>query len=233
MLCLRTSSIAPFLNLLGTHTDWTYPFRTSTGVTLKKTIAALFVFLLPVALCRAAEPLSVCFALDGTAIQCSDGKILPRADNSNLQGQSIGFRQYVKNIPTLTYANVTEDPAMANEVMKEKYTQEIIIPTQLQAEEDFVSLKNDAKEQELWAWRDVVEAGSPRKLNYNFSFEDVTGRGNVRVFNTKVGVEYVVSENKAVGVEAIRGIQDSQDASAWGKSGKEEKTAQVKYKIFF
>ena len=202
---------------------------------MKKTIAALFVFLLPVSLCQAAaDALSVCFAMDGTVIQCSDGKTLPRADHLNRQNQSVGFGQEFQNdgSPTLTYAHLAEDSFMTSEVIKANNVQVIMVPMSLKSHEPFVSLKQDAREQELWPWRDVVEAG-PKKLHYNFSVEDVTGRGNVRVFNTKVGVEYEVSKNNAIGVDAIRGIQDSQDASAWGKSAKEEKAAQVKYKIFF
>ncbi len=203
-------------------------------MTLKKIITVLFVFLLPVSLCSAAPALSVCFAKDGTIIQCSDGKALPRADNSNLQTQPVGFGTEFKNdsIPTLTYASLAEDPFIPSEVMQPDYAQVILVPTAIKNQEPFVSLKQDVRQQVLWPWRDVVEEG-PKKLHYNFNVEDVTGRGNVRVFNTKIGIEYEVSENKSIGVEAIRGIQDSQDASAWGKSAKEERAAQVKYKIFF
>lgn len=189
---------------------------------MKKAIASLFVFLLPVSLCHAADALSVCFDTDGTVIECFDGTALSK--------KSAGQDVQSENIPTLTYANVTGNHFVPSEVMKAEPV--ILIPTKVITQEPFVSLKQDAREQVLWPWRDVVEEG-PKKLNYNFSIADVTGMGDVRVFNTKVGVEYEVSKNKVIGVEAIRGIQDAQDAEAWGKSAKEEKTAQVKYKIFF
>ena len=194
----------------------------------------LFVFLLPVSLCHAASELSACFATDGTVIRCSDGKALPRAGNLNFENQPVGLAPDVQNdsSPTLTYAHLADYSFIPSEVIKSDYAQVIIVPTYVKSQEPFVSLKEDIREQVLWPWRDVVEDG-PKKLHYNFSVEDVTGRGNVRVFNTKIGVEYEVSKNKAIGVEAVRGIQDAQDASAWGKSAKEEKAAQVKYKIFF
>ena len=203
-------------------------------MTLKKTIAALLVFLLPGSFCHAAPALSVCFATDGTVVQCSDGKALLGANGTNLPGRpdDAGQKSQNKDFPSPTYANLEEDSLIPSEVLGAGDARDIWVPAYVKAQEPFVSLQQDARQQALWPWRDVVEDG-PRKLHYNFSVEDVTGRGNVRVFNTKIGVEYEVAENRAIGVEAIRGIQDSQDAAAWGKSAKEEKTAQVKYKIFF
>ena len=84
----------------------------------------------------------------------------------------------------------------------------------------------------MGVWRDAVEA-HPKKLGYKLALEDATGSGNVRVANAKIGVEYKVSENSTVGVEAIRGIHDARDASSWGKPVKDEKAALAKYKILF
>jgi hypothetical protein len=125
-----------------------------------------------------------------------------------------------------------EDPFINSEIIKPGYAQVIIVPPDVKYQEPFVSLGKDAQEQEIGSWRDAVEA-NPNRLRPNLDIEDATGRGNVRVAKAKIGVEYKVSENSAVGVEAIRGIHDARDASAWGHSVKDEKAAQVKYKILF
>lgn len=72
-----------------------------------------------------------------------------------------------------------------------------------------------------------------RKVAYHFGVEDVTGRGDVRASNAKISVDYKVSQNATVGVEARQGMHDSQDAAAWGKSVDDETAAQAKYKLSF
>ncbi len=79
---------------------------------------------------------------------------------------------------------------------------------------------------------DAVKADQ-KKLGYNLGFEDSTGQGDVRASNFKIGVNYKVSENSTVGVEASRGIHDTQDAAAWGRSVDDENAAQAKYKLSF
>lgn len=96
----------------------------------------------------------------------------------------------------------------------------------------FVKLEKEAMEQKRGLWRDAKEAG-PKKLDYKFGIEDATGRGDVRASNAKVGVDYKVSENATLGVEASQGIHDSQDAAAWGKSVDDATAAKAKYKITF
>ena len=78
-----------------------------------------------------------------------------------------------------------------------------------------------------------AEAGRQKKMGYNFGVEDATGHGEVRASKAKVGVDYKMSQNATVGVEASRGIHDSQDAAAWGRSVEDENAAKAKYKLSF
>lgn len=72
-----------------------------------------------------------------------------------------------------------------------------------------------------------------KKMDYNFGLEDTTRQGSVRASNVKIGVDYKVSDNATVGVEASRGIHDTKDAAAWGGSADDETAAQAKYKLSF
>lgn len=72
-----------------------------------------------------------------------------------------------------------------------------------------------------------------KKMDYNFGLEDTTRQGSVRASNVTIGVDYKVSENATVGVEASRGIHDAQDAAAWGDSADDETAAHAKYKLAF
>ena len=72
-----------------------------------------------------------------------------------------------------------------------------------------------------------------KKLDYKLGIDDVTGRSSVRASNVKIGVDYKVSPNATLGVEATQGLHDSQDAAAWGKSADDETAAQAKYKLSF
>lgn len=91
----------------------------------------------------------------------------------------------------------------------------------------------------------VKEAVSPRapeaaassgdqKVDYKFGIEDATSSsGYVRTAHVKVGMDYKVSDQSALGIEARRRIHDSQDAAAWGRSVEDENAAQAKYKLEF
>lgn len=195
---------------------------------MKMILAALFLFVFSAGLCHAEPSLSICFDAEGNPVPCTPGKLLPEAASGDSGKGNALPGSY--NSSSLTYAHLGEDPSTPSEILRG--TQAVILPAPDSYHEPFVSLEQDARRQEFWPWRDVVESG-PRKLRYNFALEDATGRGSVRVFHAKIGVEYEVSPNTAFGVEGIGGIQDSQDAEAWGKSAREEKAAQVKYKIFF
>ena len=72
-----------------------------------------------------------------------------------------------------------------------------------------------------------------KKLDYNVGVEDATGQGNVRVSTAKAGVDYKMSKNATVGVQASQQIHDSQDAAAWGGADDDETAAQAKYKLSF
>lgn len=114
----------------------------------------------------------------------------------------------------------------------EGYSQVMIMPPNAKYQELFVRLEKEAKERKKGVWREKVEADG-KNMNYKFGVEDTTGLGNVRTSNAKVGADYKMSKNSAVGVEVRRGIHDSQDASAWGKSVDDETAAQAKYKLSF
>ena len=207
---------------------------------MKKAIASLFVLFLLVSSCHASDQIAVSRATNGDTIQPSNGPqvSLRGVDtlDSALQGKEVRLKYDVEDKDkygrTLTYALLEKGPFVNSEIMKSGYAQVIIVPPNVKYQESFVSLGRDAQEQEIGSWRDAVEAGLKR-LRYNSSIEDATGRGNVRVAKAKIGVEYKVSVNSTVGVEASRGIHDTRDASAWGKSVKDEKAAQVKYKLLF
>lgn len=94
------------------------------------------------------------------------------------------------------------------------------------------SLSEEELEPELLEIPGAGEA-NPKKLGYDFGIEDVTGQGNVRASNLKIGVDYKVSENSTVGVEARQGVHDTQDAAAWGASMDDETAARAKYKLSF
>jgi hypothetical protein len=207
---------------------------------LKKVVVSIFISFLLASPCQASDQLTVSRATNGDTIQPSDGeKVHPTgADtpDSSLQGKgmNLGYdiQEKGKYGRTLTYALLEEGPFINSEIMKSGYAQVITVPPDVKYQESFVSLGKDAKEQEIGSLRDAVEANLNR-LRPNLDIEDATGRGNVRVVKAKIGVEYKVSENSTVGVEAIRGIHDARDASGWGHSVKDEKAAQVKYKILF
>lgn len=79
----------------------------------------------------------------------------------------------------------------------------------------------------------VEQEADQKKIGYNFGIDDTTGRGSVRTSKAKIGVDYKVSKDSTVGVEASRKIHDAQDAEAWGKSVDDDHEAQVKYKLLF
>ena len=204
---------------------------------LKKTVAVLSLLASP---CQASDQLAVSHAIDGDTVQLSNGeKVHPIGVDtldSALQGKEANLEYDVQKKDmhgrTLTYALLEEGPFINSEIMKSGYAQVITVPPDVKYQGSFVSLGKDAQEQDIGSWRDAVEA-NPNRLRPNLDIEDATGRGNVRVVKAKIGVEYKVSENSTVGVEAIRGIHDTRDASTWGHSVKDEKAAQVKYKILF
>jgi hypothetical protein len=105
-------------------------------------------------------------------------------------------------------------------------------PPEAGTEKLIFTLNQEALESKIPEIPDAAKTG-PQKLGYNFGVEDATGRGDVRVSNAKIGVDYKVSENSTVGVEASQGIHDSQDAAAWGRSVEDETSAQAKYKLSF
>ena len=173
---------------------------------MKKAIAYLFVFLLLVSTCQASDTL--------------DSALDPNIQKKDSYGR------------TLTYDLLEERPFINSEVLKSDYAQVLIVPADVKYQESFVSLEKDVREQKIGPWSGGVKAG-PKKMLLNLNVEDVTGIGNVRVVKPRIGVEYKVSENSAIGVEASRGIHDTLDAAAWGKPVKDEKAAEVKYKILF
>ncbi|MFH0985048.1 MAG: thermonuclease family protein [Candidatus Omnitrophota bacterium] len=115
---------------------------------------------------------------------------------------------------------------------KAGYAQVVTLSSNVKYLELFVKLEKEALEQKRGLWREAKEEDR-KKLGYKLGLEDVTGRGDVRASNAKIGVDYKVSENSTVGVEASQGIHDSQDAAAWGKSVDDATAAQAKYKISF
>lgn len=117
-------------------------------------------------------------------------------------------------------------------IIGQGYAQVMIVPPNVKYQELFVKLEKEAREQKKGLWRDKAETGQ-KKLGYHFGIEDATGLGNVRASNAKVGVDYKMSENSTVGVEAGRKINDAQDAAAWEKSTEDGNTAQAKYKLSF
>jgi len=210
------------------------------GVILKKAIASLFISFLLTSPCHASDQLAVSHAIDEDTIQLSSGeKMRPKGVDtldSTLQVQEVKLEYHVQkqdsNGRVLTYALLEEGPFINPEIMQSGYAQVITVPLDVKYQESFVSLGKDAWEQKIESWRDAIEA-SPKRLGYNLGIEDATGRSNVRIEKAKIGVEYKVSENATVGVETSRGIHDARDASAWGRSVKDEKAAQVKYKLLF
>jgi hypothetical protein len=106
------------------------------------------------------------------------------------------------------------------------------IPLNVKYQALLLDFQKEAMGEKRGLWRDTVEADQ-KKVDYSFGLEDVTGLGNVRASNAKVGADYKVSENATVGVEASQGIHDAQDASAWGHSVDDETAAQAKYKLSF
>ncbi|MFA7255121.1 MAG: hypothetical protein WC133_03365 [Candidatus Omnitrophota bacterium] len=100
------------------------------------------------------------------------------------------------------------------------------------AEKSVYTLSEVALEPELLEIPGAGEADQ-KKLGYNLGIEDVTGRGNVRASNLKIGVDYKVSKNSSVGIEARQGVHDTQDAAAWGASVDDETAARAKYKLSF
>ncbi len=106
------------------------------------------------------------------------------------------------------------------------------VPPNVKYQELFVKLEKEAGEKKMGLWKGEIDE-HPKKLGYNLGIEDATGEGNVRVSNAKIGVDYKVSKNSTVGVEARQGIHDTQDAAAWGKSVNDETAARAKYKLSF
>lgn len=117
-------------------------------------------------------------------------------------------------------------------LIKAGYSQVVTVPPNVKYQELFLKLEKEAIAQNMGLWRDASE-GDKKKLGYTFGLEDVTGLGSVRASNAKVGVDYKVSKNATVGVEAKQGLHDGNDASAWGKSVDDETAAQAKYKLSF
>ncbi|MEI7751362.1 MAG: thermonuclease family protein [Candidatus Omnitrophota bacterium] len=106
------------------------------------------------------------------------------------------------------------------------------VPPNVKYQALFLDLQKEAMAQKRGLWRDTVEADQ-ENLDYKLGLEDATGLGNVRASSAKIGVDYKVSENSTVGVEARQGIHDTGDAKAWGQSVDDETAAQAKYKISF
>ena len=117
-------------------------------------------------------------------------------------------------------------------LIKAGYAQVVTHPPNVKYQELFLKLEKEAIERKMGLWRDASE-GDKKKLGYTFGLEDATGLGSVRASKAKVGVDYKVSENATVGVEAKQGLHDANDASAWGKSVEDETAAQAKYKLSF
>lgn len=175
---------------------------------MKKTIAAIFFFLLLISLYRAFNQPTVSHVMDEDVVLSSANQEVRLApiNDSSIHGEEADFEKRI-----LTYARLKEDPFAINpNVMESNYVPSTGTPSKVK----------EAKP-------------APKKLRYNFNLEDATGPGDVRIMDTRIGVEYHTSQNYAVGVEASRGIHDTQDASAWGRSIKDENAAQVKYKKFF
>jgi len=106
------------------------------------------------------------------------------------------------------------------------------VPSNVKYQALFLELQKEAMEQKRGLWRDRVESDQ-KNMDYKLGLEDVTGLGNVRASNAKIGVDYKMSDNSTVGVEARQGIHDTQDAKAWGQSVDDETAAQAKYKLSF
>ena len=117
-------------------------------------------------------------------------------------------------------------------IIGQGYAQAVMNTPNVKYQELFAKLEKEAREQKKGLWRDKAETDQ-KKVGYHFGVEDATGLGNVRASNAKIGVDYKVSENATVGVEAGRKIYDSQDAAAWEKSAKDGSSAQAKYKLSF
>ncbi len=206
---------------------------------MKKTRAYFFVLLLIVSVHPSCDPRTVPATHESTVQHANTQPLRPEgldSLDSVLENKEVklGYDLQKKDRygRTLTYDLLEERPFNNSEVMKSDFAPVLILPPDMDYQESFVSLKKDAREQQIGPWRGWVNAGR-KKFLYNFSVEDTTGFGSVRVSKPKLSVEYMVSENAAIGVEASREIHDSVDAEAWGKSANEEKAAQLKYKLLF
>jgi len=125
-----------------------------------------------------------------------------------------------------------EERFLNAEIIRAGYARAMIDPPNVKCLELFLKLEKEAREQKKGIWRGEVEAARA-DLDYHVGVEDATGLGNVRASNAKIGVDYKVSPNSTVGVEASRKINDAQDAAAWGKSTDDGNAAQAKYKLSF
>jgi len=117
-------------------------------------------------------------------------------------------------------------------IIGQGYAQVMGASPNMKYQELFTTLEKEAKQRKKGLWRDKAETDQ-KKVGYHFGVEDATGLGSVRASNAKVGVDYKMSENSTVGVEAGRTINDAQDAAAWEKSAKDGNSAQAKYKLSF
>ena len=125
-----------------------------------------------------------------------------------------------------------EEQFLNAEILRAGYARTMIDPPNVKCLELFLKLEKEAKAQKKGMWRGEAEADR-KSLDYHVGVEDATGLGNVRASNAKIGVDYKVSPNSTVGVEASRKINDVQDAAAWGKSTDDGNAAQAKYKLSF